>query len=289
MKIRRSIFLLGFSAFFLFACTSSEFQTAGRSRPQELSPSAGVGGAVPRATYQINYSALLLDFYRKDPRMHQAATGTPPAIRAPARIAVAQLGELQAAPTFLAELRKHSDLLANVASIPAVPPDLAGFYDYTEQSVSLGGTEKRTAPKPDGKDALTPNDFLQQLRLLSLDMGSDYLLVYGGSIDFRTKADGLAKLLDLTIIGAFVVPSEAHSLQGRAIGLLIDVRENRIVMSVASDGSRHDLASTRYSESALRDLVTDVRLELQKNLAQDFVQTFTGRVIQLLNPQVTRK
>lgn len=59
MNIRRSssIFLLGLSVFFLFACTSSEFQTAGRSRPQELSQSAG--GAVPRATYQINYSAVI--------------------------------------------------------------------------------------------------------------------------------------------------------------------------------------------------------------------------------------
>jgi hypothetical protein len=212
--------------------------------------------------------------------MHKTAAAISPGIKAPARVAVAQLGELQAATAFLNELRNNPDLLQKVTSVPAMPPDLAGFYDHTEQSVSLGGTEKTTPPKRDGKDALTPKEFLQELRLLSLDMGSDYLFVYGGSIDFRTKEDGLAKLFDLTIVGAFVIPSEAHSLQGRGIGLLFDVKENRVVMSVASDTSRHELATTRYSQSTLRNLIGDVRLELQKNLARDFVKEFTGRALQ---------
>ncbi|MGH7830326.1 MAG: hypothetical protein ACREP8_09135, partial [Candidatus Binatia bacterium] len=92
--------------------------------------------------------------------------------------------------------------------------------------------------------------------------------------------DALAKLLDLTIVGAFVVPSEAHSLQGRGIGLFFDVKENRIVMSVASDTSRHELASTRYSQDKLRNLIGDIRLELQKNLGREFVKEFTGRALQ---------
>lgn len=175
-----------------------------------------------------------------------------------------------------------------MATIPAVPPDLAGFYQRTDQSVSLGGTEKRHPPeKAGGKDALTPSDFLQELRLLSLDLGSDYLFVYGGSIDFRTKEDAVAKLLDLTFIGQFIIPSEAHSLQGRAIGLLIDVHENRIVMSVASDSSRHQLATTRYSENALRQLIGEIRSELQQGLAKDFIKDFTSRALQQKNRSAT--
>jgi hypothetical protein len=264
---------------FVYACATRELRVAGSTQG---------GGPVPRGTYQINYSALLLDFYRNDPRMHQGAGAAPVGLKVPARVAVAQLGEMQAASTLLAELRRNSEILAGVASIPAVPPDLAGFYDYTEQSVSLGGTEKRTAPKPSDKDSLTPKDFLQELRLLSLDLGSDYLFVYGGSIDFRTKHDTLAKILDLTIIGAFVIPSDAHSLQGRAIGLLIDVKQNRIVMSVSSDTAKQELASTRYSQDTLRNLITEIRVELQKNLAQDFVKTFTARALQARSQELSK-
>lgn len=270
---------------FLSSCTVPE----SRLPEQERHPEAALfRGPVPRGTYQINYSALLLDFYRNDPRMHKAAGAQAAGVKAPARVAVAQLGEMQAATAFLNELRNNPDLLQKVATIPAVPPDLAGFYEYTEQSVSLGGTEKTRPPQRDTKDALTPKDFLQELRLLSLDMGSDYLFVYGGSIDFRTKEDALAKLLDLTIVGAFVIPSEAHSLQGRGIGLLMDVKENRIVMSVASDTSQHELASTRYSQDTLRNMIGDIRLELQKNLGRDFVKEFTGRALQSRNAELSK-
>ncbi len=244
---------------------------------------------VPRGTYQVNYSALLLDFYRSDPRMHQAASAAPLAVKVPTRLAVAQLGELNAASNFLAELRTSPELLASVSSIPAVPPDLAGFYQYTEQSVSLGGTEKRSAPQQGASDALTPKDFLQELRLMSLDMGSDYLLVYGGSIDFRTKDEAILKLLDLTIVGAFIIPSEAHSLQGRAIGVLIDVKQNRIVLSTAADTASHGIASSRYSESALRNLITDIRVELQKNLAKEFVKNFTARALQAKSGEMSSR
>jgi hypothetical protein len=144
----------------------------------------------------------------------------------------------------------------------------------------LGGTERRLAPQKESSDPLTPKDFLQELRLMSLDMGSDYLLVYGGSIDFRTKEEAVLKLLDLTIVGAFIIPSEAHSLQGRAIGVLIDVKQNRIVLSTAAETASHGIASSRYSESALRNLITDIRVELQKNLAKEFVKNFTARALQ---------
>lgn len=258
--------------FLLSACSSSMYDS----------------GGVPRGTYQVNYSALLLDFYRNDPRMHQSAGAAPLAVKVPARVAVAQLGELQAASALLTELRASPELMANVASVPAVPPNLAGFYQYTEQSVSLGGTEKRSAPEAGNKDSLAPKDFLQELRLLSLDLGSDYLFVYGGSIDFRTQSDAIVKLLDLTIVGAFIIPSEAHSLQGRAIGLLIDVKQDRIVLSVASDTASRGLASSRYSESALRNLITDIRAELQKNFAKEFVKTFTARALQARSGEMTK-
>lgn len=271
--LRSVLFLLMLA---VSACTASQYAAA---------PG---GGPVPRGTYQINYSALLLDFYRSDPRMHQAAAAQPTALKVPARVAVAQLGELQAASTLLAELRASGELLSSVASIPAVPPDLAGFYEYTDHSVSLGGTEKRTAPRPDGKDALTPKDFLQELRLLSLDLGSDYLLVYGGSIDFRTKSDLIAKVFDLTIVGAFVIPSEAHSLQGRAMGLLMDVKQNRIVLSVAADTTRRELTSTRYSDTTLRNLITDIRQELQQNLGKEFVKTYTARALQAKTDKLSK-
>ncbi|HTM07379.1 MAG TPA: hypothetical protein VL754_03210 [Verrucomicrobiae bacterium] len=270
----RLAFLVLFFVLLVSACTAPSMRYS--------------GGEVPRGTYQVNYSALLLDFYRNDPRMHQAASAEPMTVKVPARLAVAQLGELQAASNFLTELRGSPELLASVASVPAVPPDLAGFYQYTEQSVSLGGTERRHAPQQESKDPLTPKDFLQELRLMSLDLGSDYLLVYGGSIDFRTKEEAVLKLLDLTIVGAFIIPSEAHSLQGRAIGLLIDVKQNRIVLSTAADTTSRGLASSRYSESALRNLITDIRVELQKNLAKEFVKNFTARALQS-RPQTLSK
>ena len=115
---------------------------------------------------------------------------------------------------------------------------------------------------------------------MASDLGGDYLFAYSGSIDFRTKEDAMVKWLDLTIVGQFVIPSEAHTAQGRAIGLLIDTRSNRIVMSVSADTTRKKLTPTQHSENALRDLIGQMRTELQDKLATQFATEFTRRALQ---------
>ena len=236
---------------------------------------------VPRGTYQVNYSALLMDFYRSDPRMHQDSVEPGSTkFHTPARITVAQLGENQGATALLDALRAHNDVFTKVDTIPAVPPNLDSFYQYAENSVSLGGTEKTTAPQQSEAGSVTPREWLQQLRLMASDLGSDYLFAYSGSIDFRTKEDTAVKWLDLTIVGQFIVPSEAHTAQGRAIGLLIDTRTNRIVMSVSADTTRKKLTTTQHSENALRDLIGQMRGELQDKLAIQPTTEFTRRALQ---------
>jgi regulator of extracellular matrix RemA (YlzA/DUF370 family) len=99
------------------------------------------------------------------------------------------------------------------------------------------------------------------------DIGADYLFLFGGTIDHATTGTGLS-LADVTVVGMFAVPSKRISAEGRASGILIDARTGRVVLAVGASHSDSRMAPTAAQESDELKLLTGVRDELTKQLAE---------------------
>jgi len=79
-------------------------------------------------------------------------------------------------------------------------------------------------------------------------------------------------LLDLTIVGAFVVPSREIKAQARASGALVDLRTNRVVLtaSASTEGSR--LGSAASEDGDEMKLLRSVRDEVVEKLTRQFLE-----------------
>jgi hypothetical protein len=78
-------------------------------------------------------------------------------------------------------------------------------------------------------------------------------------------------LADVTIIGAFLIPSKQIDVEGKAAGSLIDVGSGRVVLSVSADSYDRRLspaASSTADELAILELLRD---KLTDQLAQRLV------------------
>jgi hypothetical protein len=176
----------------------------------------------------------------------------------PARIAVAQIGEVTPPQAMLEALRKDKQAFAIVQSVPATP-------EVAEPWVSRPNA---TAP---GQQPPPPDDALkgQAAHMLryTRDIGADYLFLFGGTIDHATTGTGLS-LADVTIVGAFTVPSKRISAEGRASGILIDARSGRVVLAVGASQSDSRLAPSAAQASDELKLLTSVRDALTTQLAE---------------------
>ena len=76
----------------------------------------------------------------------------------------------------------------------------------------------------------------ERMRRYAADLGADYLFLYGGTLDQSQTSTPLAAM-NLTVIGAFLVPSQKLDADVKAAGSLVDVRSGRVVLSVSADGA----------------------------------------------------
>lgn len=137
--------------------------------------------------------------------------------RAPASIAVAQIGEVSPPLVMISRLREQKSLFARVEAIPAT------------------GGAQQSWDRSSGDSAARSE--IDSLRSMAASLGMDYLLLVGGSVD-QTQNGTPLSALNLTIIGAFIIPShQTHALM-KASGALIDVRSGRIVC--ISNAELHD-------------------------------------------------
>src|SRR4051812_3847425 len=143
-------------------------------------------GLSARETRTQNYSAFVLSLY--DQPLQQAQ---PARLVAPMRVAIAQVGELAPPQAMLTQLRNKPELFMRVEGIPGVFEEAASG----NQSGALTANERQQV-----------RDRVGRLQRLAVDMGMDYLFIYGGSLE-HYKRDNPLQVLDLTIVGAFVVPS----------------------------------------------------------------------------------
>lgn len=215
---------------------------------------------------QALYEAPMHDT-RARPANSQAADGSqektmteevPPAkpLEFPIRLGVAQIGEVAVADTLLSPLREHGELYTQVQSISGYgdPNELPG-YDQ-------GNTRFRQ------QNAV--REHLRRIRAIAGDMGLTHVLLIGGTIDQSSSGTGL-KVLDLTIIGAFIVPSEKIVADAKGGAYLLDVPTGRVMLSASAAKRTSKLAPSFGAESAATDQLLDVRDDVMADLLSNFV------------------
>src|SRR4051812_25274956 len=196
--------------------------------------------------------------YSLDTPINATADARPGRLVLPARVAVAQIGEVAPPTRFLDTLRGHGDLFARVEAISGA----AGV-----------GRDRSPADCKDGTNSAEERARMEMGRMqrVAREMGMDHLLLIGGTLDQATKENGLA-ILDLTIVGAFVVPSKQVDAEAKASGALIDLESGRVVLFASADASRARLASTATRGAGEVDVIREARQEVLDKLAGQVIQ-----------------
>jgi hypothetical protein len=206
-------------------------------------------GLSPREVPGRNQSAYLYSLYEHDLR-EPGAEGPVRPLKLPTAVAVVQVGEVAPPQPMIDALRKDAGVFSRVESLPGT--DLAvpdGRYANNAGNAS---------PPP-----LRPT--LATLRHMAADAGTDYVLLVGGSVDHGTTGTPMS-ILDLTIIGAFVVPSQETRGTARAAAALVDVQSGRIVVNSSAEARRSTIAPSAASEGAEIKLLERLRDEVVAKL-----------------------
>jgi hypothetical protein len=157
--------------------------------------------------------------------------------RGPISVAVVQIGEVAPPASAVGAFERRSDLFARVDA-------LAGRG---------------------GRDTAGNTDDLTVYRQGAASLGDDYLLVCGGTLD-RSQVSTVLSVFDLTIVGAFVVPSEQVTVKGRAAASLIDVRTGRLAFDVTAEAKASTLQPAATASGVGDPLADAVRQQLQDQL-----------------------
>src|SRR5215212_2143959 len=175
---------------------------------------------------------------------------TPPS--APMRVAVAQVGELVPPQAMLDHLRKNKAMFQRVEGIPAV------FDDYS-QSGALPTTPRQIT-----------RDRVARLQRMTQDLGLDYLFIYGDTVSSYTRENPL-QLLDLTIVGAFVIPSREVRANGKAAGALVDAKTGSVLFIASADTEQAKMATNSNQEGETTKVVQNARESLTLRLADQLI------------------
>lgn len=203
----------------------------------------GVSG--PGKTTTLGYDLTLLK-PRKD---------APAAAELPLHLVVAQAGSVAPDPALLNTLRQYPDLFKRVSGLPAAPEVRDFASEVTQRD---------------------PEALLRQAEAL----GGDVLLLAGGRLD-STSSRTAASVLDLSVVGNYVIPSSRVSVRGQVLGALLDVRGRRLVLTAdaSKDRRRFTPSVSRHAneEEALRGLRAELLVALADEVASRFGR-MAGRV-----------
>ena len=215
------------------------------------------GGLSPREQGNTNYTVYLMSLY--DNANAGAAPVQAQGLRLPARVAVAQIGEVAPPQGLIDYLRGQPDLFARVEGVP----DMASGMELYRGQESAEGVRQRV------------NHEVQRMQRFARDLGMDYLFLYGGNVDYGTRQGGLS-VLDLTIVGAYVVPSRKVEGYARASGALVDLGTGRVAIVSTADARDGKLASAVTEDDAERKVLAELREDVIGKLGEQLVADLRG-------------
>jgi hypothetical protein len=217
-------------------------------------------GLSSREVGRQNYSSYVLSANDADsvPVTGPATFPVAKPVSFPMRVAVAQIGEVAPPDELIENLRKHPELFSRVEGIPAMASmDRPQFNSYN-----------------DANSTWSQRDFAyqqtQHMRGLAQSMGLDYLILCGGTIDYGTSPTPLS-LADLTIVGAFVVPSKEIDGTARASAALIDAQNGGVVMISSAQTDKSHTATTIGQDGDQMKLLKAIRDDVMSKLSDRIV------------------
>lgn len=227
-------------------------------------------GLSPREAAGRNFSSYV---YSLNPLtdMPAGAHAQPARLVLPGKIAVAQIGEVAPNSRFLDQLRARPQLFSRVDGISGVTDINRVYPRRDDDGIAVESQAQRDIA-----------GFLRVAR----DLGMDHLLLVGGTIDRVTKENGLS-VLDLTIVGAFVVPSKQIDAEAKASGAMIDLASGRVVMIASADASKARLASTVTRRAGEVDVIRAARDEVLLKLAGEVIEQCQTRARSDAAPDAT--
>lgn len=184
--------------------------------------------------------------------IYASTRGTPTLeLNLPTRVAVAQLGEVSPDQELLDVLRA-SQAFSTVASLPGTAEP--GATDFRRPGESAEWVRQR----------------VEQMRHAAAALGADTLLLVGGQMETTNDRTPLS-VLDLTIIGAFIVPSRDIDANAKGLAALVDVKTGRLLLTASSQENGSRLAASVGSKSSERGLSLKVRRTLMTSLGEAVV------------------
>lgn len=191
-------------------------------------------------------------------------------VATPARIAVAQVGEVAPPDLMVEKLRQDQSAFASVQPMPAVVDTAPHAPPYHAPQYHASSAAAQERPR-DYSTQQAAREHAQRMRRYARDVGAQYLFLYGGTLDRATTGTG-ARIADVTIIGAFIVPSQKLEATATASGSLIDVETGRAVLSVSAQARQERMAASAEVQKKELELLTSLRAEVIGELAAQLAE-----------------
>ena len=211
----------------------------------------------------LNYTAYLYSLYDTEwaARPRESLKEDRLEMKPRATLVVARRGEYAPRESLLQLLRAQTNLFGRVEGIPAVlePPTGPG------------------SPQPREASPEAVKDHLIKIRQLAIDLHADYLFLVEGTQ--RTNlSQSPAGVLDLTIIGQFIVGSHRFEVESRGSGALVDVASGRVLSVVTDENRRVTHIPTASLEVRRRRDAEKADMMLETNLVEKLTEQLRDRV-----------
>ncbi|HWP40342.1 MAG TPA: hypothetical protein VNL70_05405, partial [Tepidisphaeraceae bacterium] len=196
-----------------------------------------------------------------------ATTAARPApLRPPIRLAVVQVGEVAAPQEFVRPLRQKPELFDRLDVLPAASAWPGGYGPYPSRHPGQ-------SPQDDAQAQFRA--YIHMLCQTAQSLGDDYLFIFGGNIDQATVSNGLS-VLNLTIVGGYVVPSRQVRAEAKATGALVDLKTRRVVQLLTAQAEDARLAAAFTEDAARLKGAQHLRDRLADDLARQLIERLSA-------------
>jgi hypothetical protein len=187
-----------------------------------------------------------------------AANATPEKIKKPVHLAVAQVGETAPPLAMLDQLAADKSQIADVVALP------------------MSGEQSDFVPNRRVDSSQVYSNQVKAVCGLARAAGADQIFLFGGNLD-SWQEDNYLSVLNLTVVGAFVVPASEINIEGKAAGVLIDATTGvpEIFVNAAAKNSQHMPAM--LVDGRAMELRVQLRDELANKLGNALLQKLADK------------
>ncbi|MBF0478808.1 MAG: hypothetical protein HQL26_04940 [Candidatus Omnitrophica bacterium] len=175
----------------------------------------------------------------------------------PINLAVAQVGEVAPPEKMINKLNGYSNIFSSIMPISA-GGDINSDYRQSYQ-------------KDSQNDQANIESRMRKMLLAAKDRGADYLFIFGGSAQYGMSYNMLS-ILDLTLVGTFIFPSNDISSEGKVAGALIEVATGRVVFEISAESELKKSYASAYANNKEGEVLKELRNTLIQDLTDKFIQ-----------------